>query len=99
VFPGAGDADQETITVIGKKDSVEKAVAELQERIAALVTMLMLWSIYTLQNNPLPFSFMPFHRALERSSSNSKISQLMFGLRTPIRKTNNGVTWLTFQVL
>jgi hypothetical protein len=39
VFPVAGDADQETITIIGKKDSVDKAVKELEERIAALVSL------------------------------------------------------------
>lgn len=39
MFPVVGDADQETITIIGKKDSVDKAVKELEERIAALVSL------------------------------------------------------------
>jgi polyribonucleotide nucleotidyltransferase len=36
VFPTANDADQELITIIGKKENVEKAVKELEERIAGL---------------------------------------------------------------
>lgn len=36
VFPTTNDSDQEVITIIGKKENVEKAVRELEERIAGL---------------------------------------------------------------
>ena len=40
MFPGVNDADQELITVIGKKENVDIAVRELKERIDGLVSHL-----------------------------------------------------------
>ena len=37
IFPNSTDADQESITLIGKKESVEKAKAELESLIKDLV--------------------------------------------------------------
>jgi predicted PilT family ATPase len=36
IFPTSGDQDQETITILGKKESVEQAKAELEQRIKDL---------------------------------------------------------------
>jgi predicted PilT family ATPase len=36
IFPTAGDQDQETITILGKKEAVEQAKAELEDRIKDL---------------------------------------------------------------
>jgi hypothetical protein len=41
VFPTSQDKDQELITIIGKKENVDKAVKELEERIAELVSILL----------------------------------------------------------
>jgi KH domain len=39
VFPTPQDKDQELITIIGKKESVEKAVIELEKRITDLASI------------------------------------------------------------
>jgi transcription antitermination factor NusA-like protein len=38
IFPTSGDQDQETITIFGKKESVDQAKAELEQRIKDLVS-------------------------------------------------------------
>ena len=38
LFPHPDDADQDKITIIGKKDDVEKARKELEEHVASLVS-------------------------------------------------------------
>lgn len=40
VFPTVNDADQELITIIGKKENVASAVNELKARIDSLVSIL-----------------------------------------------------------
>jgi len=42
IFPASGDADQELITIVGKKDSIEKARKDLEAKIANLVCLSML---------------------------------------------------------
>jgi len=38
VFPGVNDADQELITVVGKRENVDSAVKDLKSRIDSLVS-------------------------------------------------------------
>jgi len=44
VFPAVNDADQELITIIGKKENVDTAVKELKARVDSLVSNSACWA-------------------------------------------------------
>jgi hypothetical protein len=41
IFPAVEDADQSTITIVGRQEAVEAAKAELEKRVVSLVSVLL----------------------------------------------------------